>query len=319
MKLPAITNNVTLALGKASLTLKKASPEICLAAGIGLGIAAAVTACVATLKVNAVVEEAKDTINTIHESSEHGANPAGIDYSEDDKNKDLAIVYSKTAVKFVKLYGPSIIMGAASIALLINGNKILRSRNVALAAAYTAVDKAYNEYRSRVIDRFGEEVDKQLKYGFEKQTIEETVKDENGNDKVVKKEVDVVSEDSIKTSPYAKFFDESSREWQKDANYNLMFLRRIQSVMNDRLRAKGYVFLNDVYDALDILRTPEGQTIGWVYDINNPKLHNYIDFGLYNINYKSTRDFVNGIERSILLDFNVDGDIMSAFKSYEVK
>lgn len=319
MKLPAITDNVSLALGKAALSLKKASPEICLVAGIGLGIAAAVTACVSTLKVNEVVDEAKETINTIHESAEHGANPAGIEYTEDDKNKDLAIIYTQTAVKFIKLYGPSILMGGVSIALLVKGNRILRSRNVALAAAYTAIDKAYSEYRNRVIKRFGEEVDKELKYGIKKEIIEETVKDENGKEKIVKKEVETVSEDDIITSPYSKFFDESSLEWRKDANYNLMFLRRVQSVMNDRLHAKGYVFLNDVYDALDISRTPEGQTVGWVYDPDNPKLHNQIDFGIYDANRKSARDFVNGIERVILLDFNVDGNIMDAFKSYEIK
>lgn len=316
MKLPA---NVSMAIGKMTLSIKKVSPEICLFGGIALGIAGAVTACVSTLKVNEIVSDAKETIDTIHESAEHGANPAGIEYTEDDKNKDLMIVYTKTAVKFAKLYAPSIIMGGISVALLVKGNKILRSRNMALAAAYTAVDKAYSEYRNRVIKKFGEEVDKQLKYGIEKNEIKETVKDENGKEKVVKKEIESVSEDGILTSPYAKFFDESSREWQKDANYNLMFLCRIQSIMNDRLRANGYVFLNDVYDALDISRTPEGQTVGWVYDPNNGKLHNYIDFGIYDTHRKTTRDFVNGIERVILLDFNVDGNIMDAFKSYEVK
>lgn len=315
MKNTGLMNKLTRAAGKVSFTLKKNSPEILIVIGTVGVVTSAVLACKATLKVNEVVDEAKDTIDKINESAEQGANEHGIPYSEDDRTKDLAIVYTKTAVNMVKLYGPSVALGVASISCIIGSHMILKKRNIALAAAYTAVDKAYSEYRNRVIEKLGEEADRQFKYGFEKQTVTETVTDENGEEKTVEKEVEVIS-DSL-TSPYAKFFDESSRNWKKDANYNLMFLRRIESMMNDRLKAYGYVFLNDVYDALDILRTPEGQVIGWVYDPNNKNLQNHISFGIYDTNRKQVRDFVNGVEKVVLLDFNPDGNIMDSFKSYE--
>lgn len=310
-------NTITRKLGKTKLGVKKASPEILIVAGTVGVIVSAVMACKATLKVEAVVDDAKTDIQKVNEALERGETEAGLTYTQEDKQRDLTILYSQTALNLAKLYGPAVLVGAVSIGCIIGSHNILRKRNVALAAAYATVDKAYKEYRGRVVERFGEEVDRQLRFGTKKQTVTETVKDENGEEKTVEKEVDVV-DDAI-TSPYSKFFDESSRCWEKDANYNLMFLRRMQSMFNDKLKANGYVFLNDVYDALDIERTPEGQTVGWVYDPENPELENYIDFGIYDVHRKSSRDFVNGLERVILLNFNVDGNILQSFKSYEVK
>ena len=44
--------------------------------------------------------------------------------------------------------------------------EVLVKRNIALAAAYTAVDKSFKEYRGRVIERFGKELDRELKYKY---------------------------------------------------------------------------------------------------------------------------------------------------------
>lgn len=310
-------NTITRKAGKVKLGLKKASPEILIVVGTVGVVVSAVMACKATLKVEEIVDGAKEDIKKVNEAIERGETEAGLTYTQEDKQRDMTILYSQTALDFVKLYGPSVLVGAVSIGCIIGSHNILRKRNIALAAAYATVDKAYKEYRGRVIEQFGEEVDRQLRFGAKKQTISETVKDENGEEKTVEKEVDVI--DGAVNSPYSKFFDESSRCWEKDANYNLMFLRRMQSMFNDKLKANGYVFLNDVYDALDIERTPEGQTVGWVYDPENPELENYIDFGIYDVHRKSSRDFVNGLERVILLNFNVDGNILQSFKSYEVK
>lgn len=310
-------NKITRKLGKVSLGLKKSSPEILIVIGTVSVIAGAVMACKATLKVEKVIDDAKEDIKNVNETLERGETEDGLVYTQENKQRDMAILYAETGLRLAKLYAPAVLVGAAGIGCILGSHHILRKRNVALAAAYATVDKAYKEYRGRVLEQFGEEVDKQLRFGTKKQTVTETVTDENGEEKTVEKEVEVV--DRALSSPYSKFFDETSRCWEKDANYNLMFLRRMQSMFNDKLKANGYVFLNDVYDALDIERTPEGQTVGWVFDPDNPDLENYIDFGIYDVHRKSSRDFVNGLERVILLNFNVDGNILDSFKSYEVK
>lgn len=294
-------------LGNASLQIRKHSPEILMVAGVVGTVASTVLACKATLKVNEVLEEKKNTIDAIHTCLENET----IEYTEEDSKKDLTILYAQTGIKLVKLYAPAVILGALSITSIVAGHRILKKRNLALAAAYAVVDKGFKDYRKRVVERFGEELDKELRYNLKAKEIEEVVKDKDGNEKVEKKVVNIVdSENPLNgVSEYAKFFDEVSTNWSKDPEYNLMFLRRQQDWANEKLKATGYLFLNEVYDMLGIPRTQAGQVVGWIYDTKNPNGDNYVDFGIYDVHSEAKRGFVNGVERSILLDFNVDGVI----------
>lgn len=238
----------------------------------------------------------------MHECSENEEIKA--DYSQEDAKKDLTIIYAQTGVKLVKLYAPAIALGALSLTSIVASNNILRKRNVALAAAYATVDKSFKEYRNRVVERFGEQVDKELKYDIKAKKFEETVKDpETGKEKKVKSTVNVANADS----GYARFFDETCKGYEKDTQYNLLMLRGQQQYANDLLHARGYVFLNDVYDMLGIDRTKEGQIVGWVYDKNNEVGDNFVDFGILETN-RETED--GSYEPAILLDFNVDGNIL---------
>lgn len=312
----AIMNKASNLMGKTGLKLKKYSPEILVAAGIVGTVASAVMACKATFKVNDILEESKKKIDEIHECAADTSLVESGRYSPEDAKKDLTIVYAQTGIKFVKLYGPSVILGALSITSILASNNILRKRNVALGAAYAALDQGFKDYRKRVVDRFGEEVDRQLKYNLKTEKIEEKVTDpETGKEKKIKKTIEV--SDGQFVSPYARFFDESSRYFEKNPELNLMFLRAEQNYANDRLRARGYVFLNEIYERLGIPTTKAGQVVGWIYDPKNGKGDNYIDFGIYDMNREKVRDFVNGYERVILLDFNVDGDILNEIETHQ--
>ena len=301
-----IMNVATRTFHKVGFKFKKHSPEILVVSGIVGAIAGAVMACKATTKLNEVLEESKEQVDQIHGYVEE--NGYSEKYSEEDSKKDLAIVYTQTAVKVAKIYAPAVAVGAVSIAAILGGHRILRKRNIALAAAYTTIDKGFKEYRERVIERFGKELDKELKYNIKAKEVEEVVTDDKGKEKIVKKTINVA--DPNTTSDYARFFDDGCTGWEKDPELNLMFLRRQQSHANDMLKARGYLFLNEVYEMLGIPRTKAGQIVGWIYDEKNPIGDNFVDFGIYDINNEKNRDFVNGYERTILLDFNVDGNIL---------
>lgn len=304
----AIIKNVGNAFSKSLFQVKKHSPEILVGVGVVGTVASAVMACRATTKLSGILEESKTQVDQIHEVVESEKFDEET-YSKEDSKKDLAIVYSQTAIKLVKLYAPSVILGGVSIACILKGHNILRGRNVALAAAYATVDKGYKQYRSRVVERFGEAVDRELKYGIKAQKVTEVeVDEETGKEKKVKKTVEVATDPNT-YSEYARFFDDASYHWEKDAEYNLAFLRGQQQYANDLLKTRGHLFLNEVYDMLDIPRTKAGQVVGWIYDENNPVGDNYVDFGIYDMHREVVRDFVNGYERVILLDFNVDGNI----------
>lgn len=291
---------------RAGLQLKKHSPEILMVAGIAGTVASTVMACKATTKIDDILVPTKEKIDIIHKGMEDGK-VCDTEYTKEDGTKDLTIVYTQTAVKLAKLYAPSVILGAVSITSIIAGHSILKKRNIALAAAYAVVDKSFKNYRKNVVERFGAELDKELRYNIKAKEIEEVTTDENGNEKIEKKIINEVGE-LDPYSEYARFYDDGNTGWTKDPEYNLMFLRRQQDFANEMLKSRGYLFLNEVYDMLGIPRSKAGQVVGWIYDKKNPKGDNYVDFGIYN-NKDVNRNFVNGYEPTILLDFNVDGMI----------
>lgn len=301
-----IMANLTRTFNRTGLKLKKHSPEILLAAGVVGVVASSVMACKATLKVEEIIDDAKHKIDTIHEVS---ADPTMAEkYSEEDSKKDLAIVYTQTAVKLIKLYGPSVALAGVSLGCMIGSNRILNKRNVALAAAYATVDKGFKEYRGRVIERFGKELDKELKYGIKAKEIEEVSVDEKGKEVSTKSTVEVMDPNNY--SPYSIIFDDGNAGWDPDPELTKYFLIQQQNWANDRLKAKGHLFLNEVYDMLGAKRTKAGAQVGWVYDEKNPVGDNYVDFGIFDIYNPKSRDFVNGYEKVIVLDFNVDGVIL---------
>ena len=304
--------NFNRSINKTMFKVKKHSPEILVVTGVIGVVASAVMACKATTKISKISDEHKKQIDELHLALERGETKAGESYDVEDSKKDLTIIYAQTGLKYVKLYAPSVVLGALSITAIISSNNILRKRNVALAAAYTAVDKSFKNYRNRVVERFGKDLDRELRYNIKAKEVEETIVDDDGKEKKIKKTVNVASLNI--PSDYARFFDEYCTGWTKDPEYNLGFLKAQQAYANNRLREQGYLYLNDVYDMLGIQKTKAGQVVGWVYDESNTDIDNYIDFGIYDLYDEDKRDFVNGRERSILLDFNVDGNIWENMK-----
>ena len=295
-----IMKSVNGVASKTVMKLKKHSPEILVVAGIAGTVVSAVLACKATTKVAEILDETKGTLDTIHEGMETGA-INGQEYTTEDGKKDTVVVYAQTGMKLAKLYGPAIILGTLSITSILASNNILRKRNVALGAAYAAIDKSFKEYRGRVIERFGEQVDNELKYGIKAKKFEEIEVDpETGKEKKVKKTV-MVADPNLQ-SDYAVYFDSKSRNYETNPDYNRMFLKAQQAFANDKLQTRGHLFLNEVLDDLDLPRTPAGQIVGWTKD--GPD--GYVNFRIVEVE-RETEDGRH--EPALLLDFNVEGNI----------
>jgi hypothetical protein len=275
-----------------ALLVQKGSPGLLLGAGIVGMVGSTVLACRATLKMEALVGETKGKL-LMARTLKHD------DYSEADRSRDVSLIYFQSSVKVIRLYGPAIVVGGLSIAALTRSHNILTQRNAALTAAYAALDKGFREYRARVVERYGEEEDRHLRYG----TREVAIEDPETQKRELVTRVDATGEPSI----YAKWFDQHSNSWSKEPEYNFVFLQSMQNYANDLLHARGHVFLNDVYDMLGIERTKAGAVVGWVLTSDGSS-DNWINFGVFD-DRERARDFVNGFEGAILLDFNVDGVI----------
>lgn len=289
-------------LGSKALVIKEHAPEILMVAGVVGVVGSTVLACKATLKCDAILYEANDKLETIRECA---ADPHLLEsgkYTDQDRKQDLTIVYTQTAIKFAKLFGPPIILGAVSIGCIIGGHNILRSRNMAVMAAYRLVDEGFKEYRKRVVEEYGEDKDYMLRHNLRAETIVETEIGEDGKPHKVKKTKLMMKEPGM-PSIYSRFFDEYALQWSKIPEYNLMTLRTQQNYFNDMLKVRGHVFLNEIFDALGMDRTAAGSVVGWKLDGNGD---GYIDFGIYD---NRNHDGINGHENTFLLDFNVDGVI----------
>lgn len=292
---------------KAGFAAKKHSPEILLGVGIAGTIAGTVMACRATLKAGAVLEEAKANLDKVHQAAETftESNDEGEreKYTTEDAAKDKAIIFVQTGFKLAKLYAPAVIIGGFSLASIMTSHRILSQRNLALAAAYATVDKSFKEYRERVKIRFGEEVEREIRNNIKAIEIEETHIDDGSGKEVTEKKTVTTSEPGM----YGRYFEAGNPYWDSESCANLTFLRMQQSYANDRLRANGVLFLNDVLDDLGFPKCKVGQQVGWVYDPENPKGDNYVDFGIA----ETYRSNGKGYIPTILLDFNVDGNIMN--------
>ena len=279
-------------IARNTLLMQKSSPGVLLGAGVVGMVGSTVLACRATLKMESVIDEAKDKLDMARTLDHH-------DYSEKDRSRDISLIYFQSSIKVVRLYAPAIILGGASIYALTSSHKMLTRRNAALTAAYAALEKGFDEYRTRVVEKYGEDEDRNFRYGSKEVEIV---------DPKTKRKKTVTRVLPGEPSIYARFFDLQSSSWSKEPEYNLIFLKCQQNYANDLLRARGHVFLNEVYDMLGVTRSKAGAVVGWVLSPNNDT-DNFVNFGVFDGKTDTARDFVNGHEGAILLDFNVDGII----------
>ena len=296
---------------KAQLTVRKHSPEILMVAGVIGTVAGAVMACKETLELGDVLDECKQEKNELEEQYAMCE-----EYSEDALKKDQVKLTIKHAVKIVKLYAPSVIMEATSIGVIFASNDIMRKRNASMAAAYATLNSMYKRYRQNVIESYGEEVDKDMRFGVKHEKVTEI--DEDGNKVKIDARIVDLDNTALAISDYSRFFQSGCKGFDASSGrYNLLYLKGIQAMFNNKLIADGYVMLNDVYRELGFDTIPEGWSIGWVYDESNPIGDNYIDFGLYEARNKNQRA-VNDWEPVILMDFNVDGNLYEDPKLYSL-
>lgn len=295
------------------LIVYKHMPQILFGAGVLTGAGALIETARGTTKIDDIFSRKETRLAKID------ALMIDDTYTEDDRQKDILKTKAIMCVDLAKAYAPATILYAASVTCFLGGHHILAQRYAATAAALTATTKAFNGYRGNVKDELGDEADWRFLHGIKAEELDKvTITDEKGETK----EITVVKRSDIGKNPndysmYAKVFKKGNDYWQGESSYNMWFLKKVQNQMNDKLLARrnhehgGYLFLNEVYEALGFSSTKAGAVVGWYIpkegaeDDNNGDY--YVDFGIFSKN-GSVR-FINDEEDSIILDFNVRGSI----------
>jgi len=311
MNIKIIKDGIARSFGRNTLIVRKYSPEILLGVGIIGGVVSAIMAAKATLKMNELSISIEEERAEIELAEEEGKTESGKSYSKEDYTRDLGIHYVQTILKFAKLYGPSVGVGALSIVSILASHGIMTNRQIALIAAYNLINEGFKSYRERVVEELGEQVDKDYFLGLRDEEHTETITDSEGKKTKIKKVTK--TRNLTSKSIYSRFFDESNSQYQKDRLLNKAFLQAQQNYMNDVLNIRGHIFLNEVYEALGFPHTKEGAIVGWVLkstkEMKKDSRDGYVDFGLYDVENDPGREFINLTNPTILLDFNVDGII----------
>lgn len=281
-----LPEGLTRSIAKQILVTKKNSPHIFFAAGILGAVGSTILACRATLKLEETLDEIKTDIEKV-KVAEH--------LTKDEYHRLMALKYGRGAVKIGRLYGPTILLGGASIAALAGSHNQMTRRNNALTGALAVFSQAFEEYRERVREEYGEEKELEIYHG-----IREEEREIDGKKQLVK----VVDKDG--KSPFARVFDSDSWVWEIVPEINLTKLKAQELYMQNRLDKYGYVFLNEVYEALGLDRSSDGAIFGWVRSRPNEPTK-VISFGIDK--FPQNVYFLRGHDNSVLLDFNVDGII----------
>lgn len=270
-------------IGRTSLVLSKHAPTILTVAGTAGFVGTTILASKATLKLEETVAEEASLLVKVHEAQEEGK------LSDKDAAHDKVVLYTRMVTKLGKLYAPSLILGAASIAALATGHGIMLKRNASLAAAYAAVDQAFKSYKKKVEQKFGREA------VLEAVSVptEELVVDGETTESVLK---------YGDTSPYGVIFDETNHNWSADEDLSVLHLKCQQQYANDILQTRGHIFLNEVYKMLGFPHTPAGAITGWVKGNGD----NFVDFNIHDGLFEG-EDANGRLVTKWALDFNVDG------------
>lgn len=297
----SLPSSVTSKVAMKSLVLQKHSPQVLFYGGLALMGATVVSACQATLKLEGTL----DDIRRDREDLKQVVAVHPDKYSDSDITKLNIYITARGAAKLIKLYLPTAVLSVAAVASLTGSNNILNRRNAGLSAALASTERAMAKYRERVIDTYGEEIDRDMMFGSD--TIERKTFNADGSESKRTQKVKVYGEGR---SPYARIWgQDTSTEWDPIPEYNLAKLRSIQTYMNNVLQSRGHVFLNDVFDELGLDRTPAGSVVGWLSEKNGGK-DGYVDLGVLSQGEEvAFVDFMTGHETHLLLDFNVDGEI----------
>lgn len=256
----------------------------------------------ATRKVDGILEEhnaALDELKNIQNIIESDDVPDEYaNVTVEDIKSRRGKVYRKTGMKMAVTFAMTFVFGAASLGSFYFSAKELNGRYVGACAALGAVAKDKEHLEKQILDKYGADELAALKKASKDEEIVETHKDENGKevvDKIVSPNYDA----------YARLFDSTCPDFEKDPESNLTFLNAKRDWAEYLLRTRGRLFLNEVYDMLNMPRTDEGQVMGWTYDKKkqgNPD-HLLVSFGLHD---KRNERFMLGLEPVALLIFNVE-------------
>lgn len=299
--------------------VKAHSPEICLVTGGIAIIAGFVLACVDTVDI----AETNEQVNDILEEARN------IDAEGIEKGRIMTGAYAKAAWLYLKRYFRSTGCTTVGLTLMTASFVIEKGRYNKSAAAYMELLGMATLYRNRLIDRYGEEVDRELRFGTHKETVKNKVLGEDGKMHTIKEEIDVLDANDIPTDEYVFEIGPQLPDgtpnpmWNDDRAYMVDSFTRLEQSLNDELHMRahstgkhGVMFKNEVTDQFCYPRTKIGQTHGYVGVKDDEAMVEgyYISLGMNDIHVIERDEFINHERDTLLIELNPAIPIYSKLK-----
>lgn len=261
---------------KIAFGAKKHKSEIFFITGIAAIVGGTVLCCKETLKTPDILEEHKKQRAEIKAKSE--------EYPDYKEGKDLFHLYLKTTGKLLWNYKWGIGLEALGIGLTCKGYSDKSAECASAMAGLSAVSTAFDEYRNRVREEDGEAKDRHYLTGESEMEFTdipaEDELDENGKKKKVSKKKLTVGDPDTKGDGYGIYISPGNPLYDKEDDYFLMNIRRIQNNLNDKKQASltNSICLNDIYESLYAEKCKKGMIAGYIGD------HHFIEFDVKKVN-----------------------------------
>jgi hypothetical protein len=202
------------------------SPSICTAIGAVGTVTTAYLTAKATVKAVRIV----DAEQKLYQS----------DYKMD--------IFDKAKLVWT-LYIPPVGMCVVTVASIIGANRIGSRRAAAVAAAYSISEKAFSEYKEKVIEKVGEKKERAVR--------DDIAQDQVNRNPVGEREVIITGKGEVLCydSLTGRYF-----------NSNIESLRKAANDINKQILADNYASLSEFYDRIGLSNTTFSEEVGWNLD-----------------------------------------------------
>lgn len=137
-------------------------------------------------------------------------------------------------------YIPAVLVGASTIACIFGASILNKRQQASLMSAYALIDNSYKEYKSKVVDLYGDEVDSRVREGI--------AKDKYAGDGGTSDNDNVL------------FYDEFSGRYFESTTADVL---KAEYEINKKLTTWGGAYLNEFYELVGLPKTDFGDHLGW--------------------------------------------------------
>ena len=187
---------------------------------------------------------------------------AAMDMMNEIPNKEFNPDPKEVVKEIAPLYLPALLMGGASIAAFVSANTVSVHRLTATSAALTATEEAFRTYRNKVVEQVGEKKAKEVIAKIAEDKVKKNPPALDENDKHGAPVIITGDGESLCYETYTGRYFKS----------NIDKLRRVETVINQRLIHEDFISLNELYDEIGLPPVKLGDQLGWnVMDISGSR------------------------------------------------